>query len=399
MTTKAKNSRLKVLLYGSLPVVQGGASYFKYITSVGGSEDKFVTMLKKIFDVEVFSWTKRICFKSIKHVYLVDGIRILYHLFRRAVSCDLIITLGYPALFEFTLLLFVSKLRRIPIIVRETHWYWPQTRISRFLWYVYFKLMRHVDGIICPGKASYKYWKGKGFSNVFIVHYYTLEASMTKCNNIKLKKIKEKYMIPDDALKILYLGRLIKKKGVDLIIKSFASLIKEVKDARLVLIIAGDGEERNNLIYLTRKLGISNNVRFTGPVKEDEKECFYKLADVFVYVPRIVEIPEEWPIAPLEALSLKIPTIVSTAVGSLPEIIPAVIVVKEGDENYLKNAMKKLIYNSKLRSMLSNNAVKVCKKLNIDNVYKELLKSLLEIVKSKHTFQSDKYVNIYAIND
>lgn len=321
--------RTSILYYGSPPLVYGSAGFYKLISSKG--VNPFIKFLRKIFNIEVFSYTDRLNYAlTIKQVYLMDFLKITFEIIRKSINKDLLIVLGYPAFFELIVFLIISKLRRIPIIVRETHWYWPLTRISRFLWHIYFKLLRFVDGILCPGLASYKYWKTLGFHNVYIVHFYAMEAAMVECEEKRLKFVKEKYNIPEEGIIILYLGRLIKKKGVDMVIKAFAELINEVTFPRpLYLVIAGAGPEKHALINLCKQLGVADKVLFIGPVAEDEKECIYKLAHVFVYTPIKTEIPEEWPIAPLEVLHLGIPTIVSDIVGSLPEIKKGVIIVRE----------------------------------------------------------------------
>ena len=108
-------------------------------------------MYYRIFDVEFFSWTKRLQhITDTKTVYLTDFFSLVFSLFKRAITKDFIVALGYPALVELLILLLVAKLRRVPIPVRETHWYWPQTRISRLLWHVYLPPLRHVNALLTP---------------------------------------------------------------------------------------------------------------------------------------------------------------------------------------------------------------------------------------------------------
>ena len=262
------------------------------------------------------------------------------------------------------------------MLVRETHWYWPQTKISKFLWYLYYNLLEHVNGIICPGEASYRYWKSYGFSNVYIVHYYALESIMLECPVSRMKSIKKRLGICDNSIIILYLGRLIKKKGVDIIISAFARLIRKKPETKAVLVIAGGGSEKKKLVELCKVLGIDNRVRFLGYVSESDKECVYRLADVFVYVPRVDVLPEEWPIAPLEAMSLGIPTIVSTSVGSIPELKGGVIIVGEGNIRQLEQALEKLVSNDELRKALSKKCLKIHENLVRRSVFKEFVAAL-----------------------
>jgi glycosyltransferase involved in cell wall biosynthesis len=103
-----------------------------------------------------------------------------------------------------------------------------------------------------------------------------------------------------------------------------------------------------------------------------------------VYVPVIEEIPEEWSIAPLEAMSLGIPTIISTAVGSLPDIRNGALVVKWGDVEGLYKAMKMLIEDEALRKKLSKKAMELCCKLISEtNIKLEFLKAFHYAIKKR----------------
>jgi glycosyltransferase involved in cell wall biosynthesis len=309
--------------------------------------------------------------------------KLSFTLIKKAISKDMIVALGFPALWEFILLILIAKIRKILIFVRDTHWYWPQTRLSKALWPIYFKLLKHVDGILCPGLASYMYWRSFGFGNVYVVHYYALEASMVECGYHK-GELKRKLGVKDDEIVVLYLGRLIKKKGVDIIILAFHRLVSNNPSYRVKLLIAGEGPERKRLENLCDQLGINKSVLFLGPVPEKQKKCLYKLAKFFVYVPMVEKIPEEWPIAPLEAMSLGIPTIISTAVGSLPDIKDGVFVIKWGDIEDLYKVMKVLVDDEVLRRRLSKQATEVYRQIaSKDNIKLEFLKAMHYVIKKR----------------
>jgi glycosyltransferase involved in cell wall biosynthesis len=339
----------------------------------------------EFFDVEYFTWTKRAFYKiDVKKVYLLDFPIFISTLVKKAVDKDIIITLGFPAIIELAVLIFIAKIRSIPIFVRDTHWYWPQTRISKFLWPIYFKLLKYADGILCPGLASYNYWRRYGFEKVYIVHYYALEARMMECN-LRREETRHRLGIRNDEIVILYLGRLVKKKGVDIIILAFSKLISENPTRNIKLIIAGEGPERKRLEEICNKLGLVNKVVFLGAIPEKNKKCIYKASDIFVYVPIITEIPEEWPIAPLEAMSLGIPTIISTAVGSLPDISQGVVAVKWGNVEELYEAMRYIIENRKLKDYLSKVAFHIYKSIASETRVKiELLNAIVTSLKKRY---------------
>lgn len=100
---------------------------------------------------------------------------------------------------------------------------------------------------------------------------------------------------------IMFVGRLVKVKGVDILLRAFAQLGRS--DA--VLVVVGDGPERQNLEKLALSLGISDRVIFTG--WRDDASKLVSIADVFV----LPSLSEGLPQALLEALAHGVPCIVS----------------------------------------------------------------------------------------
>lgn len=90
----------------------------------------------------------------------------------------------------------------------------------------------------------------------------------------------EKYGVCSPSRIIISMGRLEKKKGFDILIKSIAKIISDGGDVKLF--IAGpDYGELANLIRLCQSLGIENKVTFVGKIDGDEKIDFLGAADVF----------------------------------------------------------------------------------------------------------------------
>jgi glycosyltransferase involved in cell wall biosynthesis len=67
-----------------------------------------------------------------------------------------------------------------------------------------------------------------------------------------------------------FAGRLVREKGVDVLLRAFRGVAAELPDAHLL--IAGDGPDRRKLTELTRGLGIDRRVSFIGHVTREELE-------------------------------------------------------------------------------------------------------------------------------
>jgi phosphatidylinositol alpha-1,6-mannosyltransferase len=75
-------------------------------------------------------------------------------------------------------------------------------------------------------------------------------------------------------------GRLVARKGFDLVIRSVADL--STRFPHLQYVLAGDGPERPLLTQLARDLGVADRVHFLGAVDDLTKWAGYELADLFV---------------------------------------------------------------------------------------------------------------------
>lgn len=118
------------------------------------------------------------------------------------------------------------------------------------------------------------------------------------------------------------LGRIIRRKGIDQVIRALPLLIDKYPD--VLFVYAGSGLEpyRNELKHLTDSLGVTEYVRFLGEVEEDEKQLWYHRQDVFIMPSR--ELPngdvEGFGIVFLEAGAWGKPVIGSDS-GGVPDAI------------------------------------------------------------------------------
>jgi phosphatidylinositol alpha-1,6-mannosyltransferase len=79
---------------------------------------------------------------------------------------------------------------------------------------------------------------------------------------------------------ILSVGRLSRRKGFDMVIRSLLELLRQGLDVRYALI--GIGEDRDYLSILARELGVSDRVHMLGHVPPEDLPRWYNACDVFV---------------------------------------------------------------------------------------------------------------------
>ncbi len=151
---------------------------------------------------------------------------------------------------------------------------------------------------------------------------------------------------------LLFLSRIDRKKGLDLLIPAFAGLVKENPGAALV--IAGDGDRAlmETLKAQCSSLGIASQVFWTGFLSGDAKAGALADADVFV----LPSWSENFGIAPIEAMALGVPVIVTDQVGICREVIAgdAGLVTPPAVEP-LRQAMARLLADDDRRRVLGRN--------------------------------------------
>jgi len=144
----------------------------------------------------------------------------------------------------------------------------------------------------------------------------------------------------------LFVGRLIRTKGVEHLLHALAS-VRESTGRELPFVIAGDGPRRDRLVALASRLRL-RQVRFPGRVPEEEKWRLLRSCSVFV----MPSVAESFGVALLEAMSLGRPVIASD-VGGMPEVVgQAGILVAPGSPESLATALMRLLADPRLSSRL-----------------------------------------------
>jgi colanic acid/amylovoran biosynthesis glycosyltransferase len=125
---------------------------------------------------------------------------------------------------------------------------------------------------------------------------------------------------PGEVVRILTVGRLVEKKGIEFALRAVAQVVPDYTKLRYDII--GDGPLRDSLERLSRALQLEHVVRFLGPVEEAGVAEAMDRADLFV-LPSITAADgdeEGTPTVLIEASSCGLP-IVSTRHAGIPEVV------------------------------------------------------------------------------
>lgn len=151
---------------------------------------------------------------------------------------------------------------------------------------------------------------------------------------------------------LFFVGRLVREKGVHLLLEAVSRLGWEFPDLRLV--VAGKGPQADELKELAWRLGMAENVRFLGFVEDERRNELFRLADVAVFP----SLYEPFGIVALEAMAFGTPLLVADT-GGLREIVrhgENGAMMYTGDVESLINQLRWLLRNPEVRQQLAQQA-------------------------------------------
>lgn len=167
-------------------------------------------------------------------------------------------------------------------------------------------------------------------------------------------KFRSQYQIPTHTKLLLFVGRLNKLKGLDVLLNSFSALRQRLPHQAIKLVIVGrDDGYLNQMSMLIKQLGLTEQVIQTGPLYGSDNAAAYLDADYFVFTPTYYE---ETSLATVRALSFGLP-VLTTPQAELPwldEYVAGYTVVNQID--LIVDKLTHILPDAILRAKLSSNA-------------------------------------------
>ena len=162
------------------------------------------------------------------------------------------------------------RMLRKPIILATTSAYgWEQHPRSRFLHCMKKRLISSCSAVIVQGRRGEKWAQSYGVPNNKILRpfkpIWTLFRNRPRAPRKNI---------------VLFVGRLVKQKGIEHLIRSFTDVSAKFPSAKLYIV--GDGPEANNLKRLATKFSLKKRVRFLGWVGGRHLASLYAQSRVFV---------------------------------------------------------------------------------------------------------------------
>ncbi len=171
---------------------------------------------------------------------------------------------------------------------------------------------------------------------------------------VDLEALRSRYQLKEQPV-IVSAGRLQRRKGFDVLLKSLPVVSAQVPDVKLVII--GDGQDKDRLKNLTQELGLVDQVIFTDQLPDQELANWLQLSDLFVMLPRQLKNgdAEGFGIVYLEANLFNKP-VIGTRSGGVPdaiaEDISGLLVRNPRDQKEVAAKIIKLLTNQALAKKL-----------------------------------------------
>lgn len=208
---------------------------------------------------------------------------------------------GYILKYIFPELRFVSTIHG-----------WIARRLRSFL---YLKIdrfaLKKCDAVIAVSEHIQKSANEYGIRRTFLVHNGIDLAAWTPGREESSSELSNQ---PMRSFKIGFVGRISMEKGPFDFVDA-ANLIL-AKNSYCEFLIAGKGPEEDEMKALVKRLGLENNFRFLGHLKEQELYDLYQNLDLLL----LTSHTEGLPMAVLEACAMRVP-VVAADVGGVSEVI------------------------------------------------------------------------------
>ena len=190
---------------------------------------------------------------------------------------------------------------------------------------------------------------------------------------------KDKFRIPPNYKTLLFVGRLIREKGIYEVIEAFASIKDKYK---AILLVVGWGPEEENLKNLAEKLDLHNNIIFTGFVPEQEVVKFYANCDILVFP---TYFPEGFPMSLFNSVAAGMP-VVTTPTRAASDYLSEpenCLWVKPQNSSSVCYALDTLMQSEALRTEMKTNNLKKGSIFSKAYVAAELAETILALTDQK----------------
>jgi glycosyltransferase involved in cell wall biosynthesis len=264
--------------------------------------------------------------------------------------------------------ILVRKWRGIPVVLWSESWGASERWLVRPWWKKLYGEMRvkwataRVDAVVVSGTRCREYHRRLGVAENKL--FFSPQSTVDHHSLVGPDEAGTAFRAKERVVTILYFSRMVKLKGLDVLLRAFAGLVSEQPEAHLLIV--GEGPFRAYCEQL-RDGGHIPNVRFVGSVPNEEAWKYYRQADVFVLPCSGQGQREGWGLVVNEALSMSLPVVATEAVGCVPDLVQDGrngYVVTPGDVDALRQALRRLVEDRARREQMGKESRAIFEEFN-----------------------------------
>jgi len=355
--------------------------FFKLLNQIYNIKFVFthINVSKDIYDVEISNKIEGM--ENVNYTLLKSYFNVAFGVIRESLG-DYDILVGgswdsLPEIVETTFYFLISKLRGKKFVIWTEDWNWKIQSTKREIVKHFARfIIKNSDAVLVPGSKHKEcvIYLGSSPEKVFIMPN---ASNFSQGENLSPKELETEGFKVNNKKIILFVGRLVKQKGVDYLINAFYKLKKERDDIGLVII--GKGEHEYELKKMVKSLKIEKDVHFLGQIDNHLLTYYYNSCEVCI-IPSITdEMLDAWAFVVNEAMYCGKPVIATDAVGSAFDMIKNGkngFIVPEKDENALYESMMVILSDENLRRNMGKESKKIVEGFGYDNMVEGFSKAI-----------------------
>jgi len=214
------------------------------------------------------------------------------------------------------------------------------------------KTNRHLDLYISVSQAIYDRLIAAGIAPDMIELIQNAIHIDPQTITLDQAQLRKTCNLPNNAVVVCALGRLVWAKGYSTLIEALAQLKDQYPN--LYCLIVGDGALHDELEAQIQQAGLDTRIQLLGFIAHDQALSIASNCDIFV----MPSLSEGTPIALLEAAALARPVLASRA-GGIPDVVTHMeqaLLVEPGDSTQLAEGFRQRLQDEALRKQLGTQA-------------------------------------------
>jgi glycosyltransferase involved in cell wall biosynthesis len=232
-----------------------------------------------------------------------------------SINPDVVLCGGYNYLASWSAASW-ARSRRVPLLLWSESTAWDRRREYPFVEFMKARFLKLCTAFVVPGKSSLNYLINLGIAEeqVFIAPnavdtalFSKLAETARQDESCGRRRLPSRYF--------LYVGRLVKDKGVFELLEAYAQLEAETR-RNIGLVFAGTGPESRKLVERATRIS-PGTIQFPGFVHREELPEIYALAESLIFPTH----SDPWGLVVNEAMACRLPVILTSVAGCALDLV------------------------------------------------------------------------------